>query len=82
MALQDKLDSMRAQSATRIPADAQEIMHRSVEDLRRSGILSKVPKVGDRAPDFALPDASGKPVSSRDLLARGPIVVSFFRGRW
>ena len=82
MGLQETLDAMRAQSATRIPAEASEIMHRSVDDLRRSGLLAKVPKVGDRAPDFTLPDTSGKPVSSKELLAQGPIVVSFFRGRW
>ncbi len=82
MSLQEKLDAIRAQSQTRIPKEAQEIMHRSVEDLRRSGILSRVPKVGDRAPEFTLPDENGRPVSLKDLTAKGPVVVSFFRGRW
>ncbi len=31
---------------------------------------------------FALSDARGKLVRSEDLLALGPLVVKFFRGRW
>ena len=38
--------------------------------------------VGDRAPDFTLPDALGRPVSLADLLADGPAVVTFYRGEW
>ncbi len=38
--------------------------------------------VGDRAPDFALPDAMGRTVRLRDLLADGPVVLAFYRGAW
>jgi len=31
---------------------------------------------------FALPDPDGKLVSSQDLLARGPLVLTFYRGAW
>ena len=33
-------------------------------------------------PDFALPNADETLVDSRALLARGPLVVTFYRGRW
>ncbi len=82
MSLQEQLDELRAKSRTRIPPEAQVVMRRSIEDLRASGILSRVPKVGDRAPDFTLPNAAGQPVSLAGLLAKGPVVVSFYRGRW
>jgi len=39
-------------------------------------------KAGDMMPDFALPDSEGRIVSSRDLLDRGPLVLSYFRGDW
>ena len=38
--------------------------------------------VGDRAPDFALPDATGETVRLSDLLLDGPVVVTFYRGAW
>jgi peroxiredoxin len=39
-------------------------------------------KKGDTLPAFALPDGDGVMVGSRDLLSRGPLVVSFYRGYW
>ncbi|HUW79956.1 MAG TPA: peroxiredoxin-like family protein [Acidocella sp.] len=38
--------------------------------------------VGAEFPDFVLPSAEGKLVSLADQLARGPVVLSFFRGEW
>ncbi len=35
-------------------------------------------KVGDRAPDFTLPDTDGKPVSLSSLLASGPVILAFY----
>lgn len=82
MTLQAELDALKAQSQTRIPQEAQAIMRRAVEDLRKSGILDRVPKAGTKAPEFTLPNVAGQPVSSRALLAKRPLVVSFYRGKW
>jgi len=82
MALQEKLDAMREMARTRIPPEARAVMERSVADLRASGIMSRVAKVGQPAPDFTLPDAGGQPVGLKELVARGPVVLSFYRGRW
>ena len=82
MSLQTKLDSMREQAKSRIPPDAWAIMHRATEDLRTSGIMDSVLKVGDRAPDFTLNDQRGDTISSSALRAKGPLVVSFYRGVW
>jgi peroxiredoxin Q/BCP len=35
-------------------------------------------KVGDKAPDFTLPDTEGNPVTLSGLLARGPVILAFF----
>lgn len=35
-------------------------------------------KVGDKAPDFTLPDTDGKPVTLSQLLAQGPVVLAFY----
>jgi peroxiredoxin Q/BCP len=35
-------------------------------------------KVGDKAPEFTLPDTEGRPVSLAGLLARGPVILAFY----
>jgi len=82
MSLKEKLEATRAASASRRPPDQHAIMQRATDDLRASGILSQVAAVGQMAPTFAAQNYDGRTVSSSELLARGPLVVSFFRGAW
>ena len=53
-----------------------------LERVRTSGVLNHALQVNDKAPDFTLPDAFGNQVSLQSLLAKGPVVVSFYRGEW
>lgn len=57
-------------------------MHRATAELKASGIEGRALKIGDRAPDFRLFNQDHVEVSSKDLLRKGPMVVSFFRGHW
>ena len=82
MSLADKLAATRAASAGRIPPERAAIMERATEDLRRSGILDRIVQVGRPAPSFELASYDGRRISSAELLAAGPMVVSFFRGSW
>jgi len=50
--------------------------------VARSGIAAHALTVGAHAPDFALPDATGHTVRLSDLLERGPVVLTFYRGEW
>lgn len=59
------------------------VYEEGIAKLLASGIESAILKAGNTAPEFALPDAiSGKTIRSSDLLALGPLVIDFFRGRW
>ena len=82
MSLKEKLEATRARSESRIPADKRAIMERVTADLRASGILRRVAVVGQMAPAFAAPNYDGSTISSKELLAGGPLVLSFFRGTW
>lgn len=35
-------------------------------------------KVGDKAPDFTLPDTDGKPVTLSKMLQKGPVILAFY----
>ena len=82
MKLQDRLDEYKKGFLEKAPPEAVALMQRSTEDLKNSGILDKVLKVGELAPEFSLPDENGKLVDLKGLLAQGPVVVSFYRGQW
>jgi hypothetical protein len=82
MGLQERLDAMREASKARIPPETRAVMERSIADLRASGVMDRVARVGQTAPDFTLPNAADAPVRLADLRARGPVVLSFYRGRW
>ncbi|VFQ42498.1 hypothetical protein [Desulfoluna butyratoxydans] len=82
MKLQDKLHALKQEFEANAPKEALEIMHQATRDLAASHLLDRIPKAGMQAPAFALADASGQRVASQDLLARGPLVITFYRGAW
>ena len=87
MALQDRLDALKADfEAGRFPLkpskEVLDTMRRGTDELIASAQAQRARKAGDAMPEFTLRDPDAKPVSSRDLLARGPLVISFYRGVW
>jgi peroxiredoxin len=82
MALQDRLDDITAQTRNLVQPERLELNERAIADLFATGAEDRLLKAGAAAPAFALPDVNGKLVRSADLLALGPLIVSFFRGRW
>jgi peroxiredoxin len=81
-ALQDQLDEITANTRNLVQPERMAVSERAVSELFASGIEERILPVGAIAPEFTLPDASGRPVRSADLLALGPLVLNFFRGRW
>lgn len=65
-----------------IPADRFTAMVAATEKLKATGIAEHSLQVGQMMPEFSLPDPTGRLVSSRELLARGPLLVTFYRGNW
>jgi peroxiredoxin len=80
--LQSQLDAITAQTRTLVQPERLAVTDNAIHDLLATGIESRILPVGSPAPSFALTDAHGKLVRSSDLLALGPVIVTFFRGRW
>ena len=78
MSLEDKLSQIRAAAKDDAPLQAayQDFLSR----LDRAETGKRALKSGDAIPFFLLPDAEGRLVASDELLARGPLVINFFRG--
>ncbi len=82
MTLQEKLNNLKANFEKSAPKEALKIMHRATSDLNNSGIMDGVAKTGDTAPEFELKDNDEKVIRLKDFLAKGPLVLSFYRGKW
>jgi peroxiredoxin len=80
--LQEQLDEITANTRTLVQPERLAVSERAVEELLLSGAESRILSVGVKAPAFELVDFTGKVVKSADLLSLGPLVISFFRGRW
>jgi hypothetical protein len=82
MSLKEKIDAYKEGFKAKAPEKAQAAMRRATEDLQNSPQMLNTVKVGDMAPDFTLKNTDSEDVALDALLARGPIVLGFYRGRW
>ena len=79
---QEKLESLKQRIEGNMPASYLEVMHKATADLEQSGIQEKVLKVGDQAPEFTLKNQEGELISSKKILEKGMLVLTFYRGVW
>jgi peroxiredoxin len=91
--LQSKLDNITTQTRALVQPSRLAITDAAVQDLFATGIEDRILPIGAPAPSFDLPNAAAttlthataansRLVHSSDLLAIGPLIVVFFRGRW
>ena len=79
MSLAETLDAIRADMTAN---ETGRRAYQAVIDTLNQGFIDRVLPVGATLPAFVLPTAEGRLVQSTTLLARGPLVLNFFRGDW
>jgi len=82
MSLTEQLQSRADASAKKSPAERKQIMMGSIDNLRKSEIMKTALKKGDVVPEFSLKDIKKGLVSSKKLLNKGPLIITFYRGGW
>jgi len=81
MSLKRRLKAIADGLSAQAP-EASAALHGFIEDLRATGIGERVVRIGQSAPPFELEDAGGVRQSLDGLIARGPAILTFYRGRW
>lgn len=79
--LLDEIKAYQEQFKQKAPAEKQRLMAQATQELVDSGVAQGL-AVGETAPRFTLPNATQQTVSLDDLLAQGPVIVTFYRGGW
>ncbi len=82
MSLTEQLNDLKQQLGREIPREILEEIGQFIQGLVQSGIEKTSCQVGDTAPAFNLSGVAGQMISSEDVLAKGPMVLSFYRGVW
>lgn len=82
MGLTEEINDLKQQLGKDIPREILEEIGQFIQGLVGTGIEKTSRQAGDKVPSFNLPNVSGKMVSPGDILAKGPMVLSFYRGVW
>jgi len=82
MTLKEELDARRAQFLRTADAARIAAYQRGVDELVAADVAAHAIARGDAAPDFTLPNARGGEVTLSKLVAKGPVVMAFYRGGW
>lgn len=80
--LQAQLDEKKAQFIQNAPPEIVQIFEEGERAVVASGVLETALNVGDTAPDFKLPNATGEIVTFSENLKKGPVVLIWYRGGW
>jgi len=79
--LSPRLDEVKKRFVSRTSEDVHGGLFRLIREQRDSGEEYGL-RPGEKAIDFALPDADGRSVRLFDELEGGPVVLVFYRGGW
>jgi peroxiredoxin len=80
--LQDIFAERKKRIAKYVPSDIQAVHLRAIAELKEKRLAENVLAVGSKASPFELKNHNGSALSSAELLAKGRLVICFFRGRW
>src|ERR1700689_2331843 len=82
MGLDQQLADFKAEFLRMAPAGRPALYEAKIEELRAGFALEAAAGGEAPSPGFRVPDVRGNPVSLTDLLGRGPVVLTFYRGGW
>ena len=82
MDLPQQLRALQDKVLATAPPEVVAMLQKMTADLVQSGIIERSLQEGAKAPDFSLPNVRGEMVTLFHLLARGPVVLAFYRGAW
>ncbi|MCZ6829521.1 MAG: peroxiredoxin-like family protein [Gammaproteobacteria bacterium] len=80
--LKEGFAALQMELAASLPEEANKLLKQATQRLVDGALINLLITVGDKFPQFSLPNVVGNAINSEDLLGQGPLVVSFYRGGW
>jgi peroxiredoxin len=82
MNLKEEINKLKEQNLKKMPKEVVELFLADVKKQLDNGVTDNALKIGDHIPEFEIPNAVGETISSKELLSKGPLIISFYRGAW
>ena len=82
MSLKAQIDAYNVQKDAKLPADVLALMNTTNEELIAQHIKDNALQIGQKVENFSLANHNGENIELADLLKKGPIIISFYRGGW
>jgi len=82
MSLAAQLDAVLSNFETNAPSNITGPIIKVNQDFQKEFQPAKAIQVGDSFPPFSLSNALGKEVTFAELIANGPLLITFYRGEW
>ena len=82
MSLKAQIDAYNVQKDAKLPADVLALMNTTNEELIAQHIKDNALQVGQKVENFSLVNHKGENIEFADLLKKGPVIISFYRGGW
>lgn len=82
MSLKAQIDAYNVQKDAKLPADVLALMNTTNEELIAQHIKDNALQVGQKVENFSLANHKGENIEFADLLKKGPVIISFYRGGW
>lgn len=80
--LEEKLARVSEGSSQQLSEETLQTMQAHTRELEEARRVEDAVGEGDRAPDFELTATTGTTIRFSEEVARGPVILSFYRGRW
>ncbi len=80
--LSDQLKKQAEISAKKFSDEIKMDIQKGIESVKESNVTDTAKQVGDKAPNFTLKNHKGEEVELTKELAKGPVVLTWYRGGW
>jgi peroxiredoxin len=82
MNLTQELNKFKAEFVAKLPESIKAEMAQATTELINTKIAEQSLSQGQKVPHFTLPNTAGKEITLDSLLAKGALVIAFYRGGW
>ncbi|MBH0019047.1 AhpC/TSA family protein [Pseudoalteromonas sp. SWXJ133] len=82
MSLKAQIDAYNVQKDAKLPAHVLALMNTTNEELIAQHIKDNALQIGQKVENFSLANHKGENIDLADLLKKGPVIISFYRGGW